>query len=473
MPPVRALVAAALLALILVPAAGAAAIRGTARNDLISAADGRRDTIACLRGRDIVTADLDDRVAADCEVVSRRVSQDRTTTPGAQHRTEVEPGSAAYGTTLVSGFQVGRYSDGGAAAIGFATTKDAGRTWTSGLLPGVGRSSDPTVAYDATHGAWLAAVLSLPGGPAGPTGLIVSRSPDGLHWDAPVAATPSLPSGQFGTVYDKDWLTCDNGAASPFRGSCYLVYNDAVVGRLAAVTTHDGGLTWSAPATVTAPGLNGFAAQPVVRPDGAIVVLFLSGAALDATRSTDGGVSFDAPVTVSTTRDAFWFWPQQFRAPPLPSATVGPDGRAYVAWAGCDLRTLCDADDILVADSPDGVTWSPPRPATVSAAGHVLPALAADPATPGRLALVFYTGPGSTIDPFLETSTDGGTTWSAPQRLDTRPVRLDWLAVAGGAFLGDYVAVSFVQGRPLPVIPLAGPPRNGTLDEAIYVSTVR
>ena len=465
MPPVRALVAAALLALILVPAAGAATIRGTARNDLISAADGRRDTIACLGGRDIVTADLADRVAADCEVVSRRVSQDRATAPGAQHRTEVEPGSAAFGATLVSAFQVGRYPDGGAAATGFATTTDAGRTWISGLLPGIGRSSDPTVVYDAVHGVWLIATLGITNGPSS---LAVSRSPDGVHWEAPVTAASGT-----GNAYDKEWLACDSGSASPFRGSCYLVYTDEVLGRLAAIATHDGGLTWSAPATVTAPSLQGFAAQPVVRPDGALVVLFLSGARLQAVRSIDGGVGFDAPATVSETRDAFWFWPQRFRAPALPSATVGPDGRVSVAWAGCELRALCDADDILVADSPDGVTWSAPRRATVSAAGHVLPALAADPATPGRLALVFYTGPGRTVDPFLKTSADGGTTWSAPQRLDTRPIGLDWLAVAGGAFLGDYVAVSFVQGRPLPVIPIAGLPRDGTLDEAIYVSTVR
>src|SRR6266540_1137244 len=64
-----------------------------------------------------------------------RVSTDTTTTPGAQHATEVEPDAVAVGSKLVATYQVGRYFGGGAGAIGFATSTDAGRPWRSGLLP--------------------------------------------------------------------------------------------------------------------------------------------------------------------------------------------------------------------------------------------------------------------------------------------------------------------------------------------------
>src|SRR5262245_48307144 len=53
------------------------------------------------------------------------------------HQTEVEPDTFANGSTIVAAFQVGRIFDGGACAIGFATSTNNGATWTSGLLPGI------------------------------------------------------------------------------------------------------------------------------------------------------------------------------------------------------------------------------------------------------------------------------------------------------------------------------------------------
>src|SRR5262245_32458636 len=73
------------------------------------------------------------------------------------HQTEVEPDSFSNGSTIVAAFQVGRIYDGGACAIGFATTTNNGATWTNGLLPGItkwsgggpnDRATDASVAYD-------------------------------------------------------------------------------------------------------------------------------------------------------------------------------------------------------------------------------------------------------------------------------------------------------------------------------------
>jgi hypothetical protein len=49
--------------------------------------------------------------------------------------TEVEPDTFSNGSTIVAAFQVGRIFDGGACAIGFATSSNNGASWTSGLLP--------------------------------------------------------------------------------------------------------------------------------------------------------------------------------------------------------------------------------------------------------------------------------------------------------------------------------------------------
>src|SRR5436305_12389410 len=76
------------------------------------------------------------------------------------HHTEVEPDTFSNGSTIVATFQVGRIYDGGACAIGFATSTNNGASWTNGLLPGItkyvgsgsnDRATDPSVAYDAAH----------------------------------------------------------------------------------------------------------------------------------------------------------------------------------------------------------------------------------------------------------------------------------------------------------------------------------
>src|SRR3954452_23910069 len=90
-----------------------------------------------------------------------KVSHDPYQGGGAQHATEAEPDTMAFGKTVVSVFQVGRFvSGGGAIDNGWATSTDQGKTWKHGPLPGITiavggkwpRVSDPTIAYDAKHG---------------------------------------------------------------------------------------------------------------------------------------------------------------------------------------------------------------------------------------------------------------------------------------------------------------------------------
>ena len=157
--------------------------------------DGGVDRISCGAGRDVVAADARDRVESDCEIVSRRIHRDRHTNPESQHESEVEPDSQTVGQTTVAVFQVGRNRTGGAASIGFSTSKDGGRTWREGTLPGLtanttprgpsARASDPVVAYDAAHGVWLANTLAIA---ADATRLTIHRSADGLSWSGPIDA---------------------------------------------------------------------------------------------------------------------------------------------------------------------------------------------------------------------------------------------------------------------------------------------
>src|SRR5690242_4423840 len=90
-----------------------------------------------------------------------KISGDQFQNPDSQHRTEVEPDTFAWGSTIVSTFQVARVFGGGGADIGWATSINGGKNWTAGYLPGLtvnykngpyAAASDPAVVYDAKHG---------------------------------------------------------------------------------------------------------------------------------------------------------------------------------------------------------------------------------------------------------------------------------------------------------------------------------
>jgi hypothetical protein len=476
---------------------GADLLSGGSGDDRLAASyDGSRDTVRCGPGRDLVDADLADRISPDCEVVVQRLSADPFSSSDSQHASEAEPASYAYGRTAVVAFQVGRFVDGGASSIGFASSADGGRTWRSGFLPSLtrvsspagsdDRASDPSVAYDAQHAVWLVASIGIRGDG---DEVLISRSADGRAWDAPVQAAASA-SG----LLDKEWIACDNWAASPFRGRCYLSYLDGSTNEIATRSSLDGGLTWSGPAVPSGPpshvDVNG--AQPEVRPDGSVVLVYATFSSrrfepseVLAAQSADGGATFSAPVHVA---DLDYASVPVLRSPPLPQAAVDSTGRVYVAWEDCRFTSACSADDLVLASSADGTAWSDPVrvPTTGARAGlsSLVPGLAVDPSTGGagaRLALVYYTLPASCssaaacpgVGVSTITSPDGGATWSPPERLDAEPMRLGSIALDAqqGHMLGDYETVSFVAGRALPVFAMSVAPVGGHLRQAVYART--
>jgi hypothetical protein len=457
-------------------------IHGTARPDFIAVVDGGRDTVTCGKGRDVVNADAADRIAKDCEVVSRRIALDSLLGAPGQHRTHVESSAAANGSTVVSVFQTGRFQDGGAAAIGWATSTNGGLNWRAGLLPGVTsfsplpgpspRASDPVVAYDAEHATWLAASLIV-----SPdfSGLWLNRSADGITWSQPVVASQISVEG---LAYDKEWLSCDNGPSSPFRGSCYLVFTDFPANQLSLQASHDGGATWSPAVAVDASaGVEVVGALPLAQPNGSLTVVYDAATGVYASHSTDGGATFPtrvgiAPVNAHPIRGV--------RAPSLPAATVDASGRIFVVWGDCSLRASCAGNDIVLTSSADGVTWTPLSRVRGTGFENFVPGIAADPQVPGRLAVVSYVRVSDNCAPNACTfgvavtrSSDGGRTWSAPQRLDAQPMQYGWLAEAGGAFLGDYVGIAFTPAGVVPTFPLATRPVGNRLSESMFATVLR
>src|SRR5579862_11095 len=74
---------------------------------------------------------------ASSQITLVKLSTDPFTNSSSQHATEVEPDTFSFGSTIVEAQQTGRFTDGGASDIGWATSTDSGASWTSGELPGI------------------------------------------------------------------------------------------------------------------------------------------------------------------------------------------------------------------------------------------------------------------------------------------------------------------------------------------------
>ncbi len=411
-------------------------------------------------------------------VIATPISSDPYTNQSSQHRTQLEPDSFGYGNTVVATFQTGRFFDGGASNIGWATTTNAGRTWTTGMLPGTTvyeggpwtRISDPAVAYDPLHNVWMISTLAIDANVSG-AAILTSRSTDGgLTWGQPL--TTSLSSGSF---YDKNWITCDTWQQSPYYGNCYQEWDDST---LYMSTSTDGGLTWGLKKT---PGTSGIGGQPVVQPDGTVVVPYEGGAGIRAFRSTNGGDTWLSSVPVATI--SAHGVAGNLRTSPLPSAEVAGDGKVYVAWQDCSFRSGCASNDIVYSTSLDGVAWTAktrvPIDPTNSGVDHFIPGFAVDRSTSGsstRLALGYYYYPVAACNSGtcqltvgFTSSTDAGATWTAARKV-AGPISLSWIASTNqGVMVGDYMSTSFAGG-PLafPIFAVAKAKTGTTFDERAY-----
>jgi len=413
-----------------------------------------------------------------------RLSTDTFSNSDSQHATEVEPSIFASGSTIVTAFQVGRRFNGGASDIGFATSIDGGASWTNGWLPNLTTlvggmyvaASDPVVAFDKSHGVWMIASLLVASG----TDLVaVSRSADAMNWGNPIIVSSSNDA-------DKQWITCDNTASSPFFGRCYLEWDDPsqpANGLIWMSTSIDGGLTWSA-AVNTANLSTGIGGQPITQPNGTVVVPILSadGTAMLAFTSSDGGATWNTPVTIASVTDHVVAG--NMRTIALSSASVDASGRVYVVWQDCRFRSGCSSNDIVLSTSPDGSNWTSPVgipiDAVTSTVDHFIPAIAIDPATSeasARIALTYYFYPTAQctattcqLSAGFTSSPDGGNTWSAPTTL-AGPMLLSWLPnTSSGVMVGDYVATAFSNGHAYTVFAVARANSSSSFDQAIYAN---
>ena len=442
--------------------------------------------------------------------ILKQLSCDPYTDKGAQHATEVEPDTLSAhtpsGTLIVSAFQVGRFTDGGAMNIGWATFTNGGPGINAnGYLPGTtkfatppgayDRVSDASVAYDAKHNIWMISYLGVTGTKG--KAILISTSSDGVNWDIlPVTIATGLN-------LDKNWTVCDNTPSSKFYGHCYTEWDDVSKGNLIQMSTStDGGMNWGA-ALSTAKKAHGLGGQPLVQPNGNVVIpysgcLVVVGDVCPSTSlfhilaftSLDGGNTWNAPDHI----DGFVRFHKPaggLRASALPSAVIDPSGKVYVVWSECNPEgfIICPANDFVISTltnvdpNTGATTWSKPQPIPIDPTGsgvdHFIPGLAVSqtttPGSPAHLGLVYYYYPKAKctvntcdLDVGFISSSDGGVTWGNKTQL-AGPIKLAWLAkTTQSLMVGDYISTSDASGDAFPVIAAATAPGGGHFNEAMF-----
>ncbi|MFK7970467.1 MAG: sialidase family protein [Bacteroidia bacterium] len=196
-------------------------------------------------------------------------------------------------------------------------------------------------------------------------------------------------------------------------------------------------------------------AVPAVGPDGEVYVAWARDEAIYFDRSLDGGATWMDEDTRVADQPGGWEQsvPGIYRTNGMPitvcDLSEGPHaGNVYICWA--DTRNGKEDHDIFLSRSSDlGSTWSEPVRVNDDPAGNIqfLPWLTVDQST-GYLYCVFYdrrNGEGNSTEVYVAYSKDGGQTFTNVKISESpfKPVK--------NAFFGDYNDISAVQGKIMPV----------------------
>ncbi|MDE2127370.1 MAG: exo-alpha-sialidase [Armatimonadetes bacterium] len=348
-----------------------------------------------------------------------------------------------------------------------AWTDDGGNTWrrASGVKSTRYKvSGDVSVTFDAEHHAIICYMAFDKLGTtdywahrAGRNGIFVRRSLDGgATWESQDRAVTENPDKPGAPMEDKPWIVADQ-TKTAFRGNLYVGWTHFTLAHSSILLSRstDDGLTWSAPLQISTRlgsprddngDVEGFTGS--VAPDGTLYVSWTDGEHIVFTRSHDGGVTFERSREVLPTGDAYFSLTQVRRCNGFPVMTLAPgEGgspmRLYEVWS--DL-TNGDADIFCSSSDDRGSRWSAPvrvnDDALHDGVDQFFASASADPQT-GALYVLLYDRRaipgGQRARVVLARSTDGGRIFR----------NFDWTTTGFNpmnAFIGDYTAVAALGG---------------------------
>ncbi len=272
------------------------------------------------------------------------------------------------------------------------------------LIPGVERltggqydaGGDPALAFNSQGIIYYAGLGFDRTSP--PNTVTVSKGTfDGsgnLQWGPPTFIGQTTSPAIFN---DKEWIGVDTHSSSPFQDHVYVswtrfIFNPAngayVQSPIAFAFSKDGGNSFSNPQLIVGNVLYDQGSRVVVGQDGTVYVFWEGSTRLATfnsiwmTKSTDGGVTWNAPVAVAPLVDIIRPFNTAFRVNSFPAADIASDGTLYATWTsevnnaaasyGTDpvcaffisgissVYANCHSATVWSKSTDGGTTWSTP-----------------------------------------------------------------------------------------------------------------
>jgi hypothetical protein len=349
---------------------------------------------------------------------------------------------------------------------------DAASTWAGSWL-GASRTNagDPATAI-GLNGWWYIGAINNEWGQS-----VAYSTNQGASWTDVLCA----PGAAGNDILDKNHLWIDNSRSSPYEGYLYDAWTNFVFGsanknNIEIVRSNNKGLSWSSPVNISTAVMAGNCNQGVnihTGPGGEVYVVWsiydaaLSDeSALGFTKSIDGGEIF-TPATriISNIRGIrSSATNKNMRVNAFPSMCVdnsgGPNnGTIYIVWANHGLpgiNTGNDIDVFMIRSSDGGSTWSAPNRVNQDASGfgkqHFFPWITCDPDN-GNLSVIYYDDrnvSSTQCETWVSWSNDRGDTWQDFRVSDVAFTPAPIAGLATGYF-GDYLGITSKNMKVYPV----------------------
>jgi hypothetical protein len=382
-----------------------------------------------------------------------------STVPEAEEHIAVDPNNFNNVLAMISDFS----QNGGFNTSKFAFSSNNGFSWSERFVPLSGgfpatsdghiwqANSDPVVAIDKLGNAYLANLyLQVKGNKVTNDGYYVCSATlasgptftqSGCH-----AVRTTLKAST--SLEDKEWLAVDN-SSSTFSGNVYASWTHFTSKSnmifFSRSTNH--GVTWSAAVQISSTTQNGAVQGPQVAVDAAgnvyvaYEVFLVTGQGQHfIAKSTNGGVSFGAPVAMTPAFNNLSF-SATYRDNSFPALAVSPVARkGFIYDVYTDQPTANARTAFVRSKTAGGLTFTTPVPANDSTKGQrLMPAVAAD--TNGVVHISWFDTRNSTstglLDIYATFTTSNGTSFAPNAKVTAAHID------AGGAgFIGDYSGIA-------------------------------
>jgi len=355
-------------------------------------------------------------------------------------------------------------SNGTTYGADWYSSSDGAQTWT-GTYNGAGASNDgdPAACINLT-GRYYVGYIDAAGGQS-----VAYSDNNGTSW-----TVVKVASGSPYNVLDKNHLWVDNSPTSPYKGNLYVGWMDHS-SQISISYSATNGTSWSSPLEISNNISSGGQKQGVnfkTGPNGEVYAAFAvynswpaDEGAIGFSSSLDGGVTWSPAVKaidnirgIRTTGV-----PENQRTNSFPSMACDISnspyrGNLYLCWTNHGTpgqNTGNDIDCYMIKSSDGGTTWSTPKKINQDPSGqgktHYFPWVTCDQAN-GYVSVVFYDNRNvnnNQAEAYMAYSLDGGNTFQDMQVSDVSWTPAPIPNMATG-YSGDYLGMTAYNGMVYP-----------------------